>query len=104
MPRAGAAVAPAGERRHPAAHGGRGVTRSQRSGPQVVNRLPRYLRRRGIAWGELARRALLPATLVGRLREPGANPRLAVAERIAAALGVAVEHLWELAPGRPGAR
>jgi transcriptional regulator with XRE-family HTH domain len=47
-------------------------------------------------WGELARRTLLPASLLARLRAPDANPRLAVAERIAAALGVPVEALWRL--------
>jgi hypothetical protein len=54
-----------------------------------------------VSWGELARRTLLPAGYLLRLRSPTANPRLAVAERVAAALGVPVETIWRLAPGRP---
>ena len=68
--------------------------------PVVVNRVPRMLARRGIAWGELARRTLLPGAIIARLRAPDANPRLVVAERVAAALGVPVETLWTLAPRR----
>jgi hypothetical protein len=55
------------------------------------------MRRQGLAWGELGRRTLLPARIVARLREPHANPRLAVAVRVAAALGVPVEAVWKLA-------
>ena len=66
----------------------------------VVNRVPRLLARRGIPWGELARRTLLPGAVVARLRAPDANPRLVVAERVAAALGVPVEALWTLAARR----
>lgn len=64
---------------------------------RLVNRLPTVLSRRGMSWGELGRRTLLPARLVTRLRAPDANPRLAVAERVAAALDVPVERLWTLA-------
>ena len=71
-----------------------------RPAPAVRNRLPAVLDRRGVTWSELARRTLLPARLVARLRQPGANPRLAVAERVAAALGVRVEDLWALARRR----
>src|SRR2546422_11555249 len=60
----------------------------------VVNRLPILLGRYGMSWGELERRTLLPPRLLARLRVPGANPRLVVAERIAAALGVPVEAGW----------
>ena len=60
----------------------------------VVNRLPILLGRYGISWGELERRTLLPPRLLARLRAPGANPRLVVAERIAVALGVPVEAVW----------
>lgn len=63
----------------------------------VVNLVPRLLARQGIPWGELARRTLLPAPVVARLRAADANPRLVVAERVAAALGVPVEALWKLA-------
>jgi len=66
----------------------------------VVNHLPALLRRRGVSWGELGRRTLLPARLIARLRAPGVNPRLAVAERVAAALDVPVERLWRLAAHR----
>ena len=66
--------------------------------PPVVSRLPAVLARHGITWNELARRTLLPARLVVRLRAPDANPRLAVAERVAAALGVPVERIWSLRP------
>jgi len=75
---------------------GRMTTRA----PAVVNQVPRLLARRGIAWGELARRTLLPAAIIARLRAPDANPRLLVAERVAAALGVPVETLWTLATRR----
>ena len=68
--------------------------------PRVVNRLPAVLASRGMTWGDLARRTLLPGALVGRLRAAGANPRLAVAERVAAALGVPVEAVWGLRPRR----
>jgi len=61
-----------------------------------VNQLPDLLARRGMSWGELARRTLLPARLLVRLRGPAANPRLAVAERVAAALGVPVEEVWTI--------
>jgi hypothetical protein len=62
--------------------------------PAVLNRLPGELARQGLSWGELARRTLLPSRLIGRLRSPAANPRLAVAQRVATALGVPVERLW----------
>ncbi len=69
--------------------------------PPLVNQVPRLLARRGMTWGELARRTLLPASVVARLRAADTNPRLAVAERVAAALGVPVEELWTLrAPPR----
>ena len=72
---------------------------------QVVNRLPALLDEHGITWGELTRRTLLPARLLARLRSPTANPRLAIAERVAAALQVRIEDIWGLArrrhrPGR----
>jgi transcriptional regulator with XRE-family HTH domain len=67
---------------------------------RVVNSLPALLAQRGMTSGELARRTLLPAPLLGRLRAAGANPRLAVAERVAAALGVPVESVWTLGPRR----
>jgi hypothetical protein len=67
---------------------------------RIVNRLPAVLARRAMSWGELTRRTLLPARLLARLRAPDANPRLAVAERVAAALGLPVEEIWTLAPGR----
>jgi transcriptional regulator with XRE-family HTH domain len=63
---------------------------------RVVNRLPSVLARRGIAAAELARRALVPVRVLGRLRRADANPRLALAERLAAALDVPVETLWTL--------
>jgi predicted transcriptional regulator len=66
----------------------------------VVNHLPGLLRRRGVSWGELGRRTLLPARLIARLRAPAVNPRLVVAERIAAALDVPVERLWRLSARR----
>jgi hypothetical protein len=66
----------------------------RRPPPAVVNRLPLLLARRGMSWGELARRTLLAPRLLARLRAPAANPRLVVAERIAAALDLPVEALW----------
>jgi predicted transcriptional regulator len=66
--------------------------------PPVVNHLPELLVRQGVSWGELARRTLLPAPLLARLRAPTANPRLAIAERVAAALGVQIEAVWTHAP------
>jgi hypothetical protein len=65
---------------------------------RTVNRLPAVLRARGVAWTDLGRRTLLSTAHLGRLRHPGANPRLAVAACIAAALDVPVERLWRLAP------
>src|SRR5262245_38160429 len=77
----------------------------RRARPQVVNRLPALLDRHGLTWGDLTRRTLLPARLLARLRSPTANPRLATAERVAAALEVRIEDIWGLArrrrrPGR----
>ena len=71
--------------------------------PLVVNRLPVLLGRRGMSWGELGRRTLLPPRLIARLRAPDANPRLAIAERVASAIGVPVEAVWRLSR-RQGAR
>ncbi len=68
--------------------------------PRVVNRLPALLARHGVTWGELGRRTFLPPRLLARLRVPAANPRLAVAERVAAVLALPVETLWQLAPPR----
>ena len=68
--------------------------------PRVVNRLPGLLRRHGVSWGELGRRTLLPLPLIARLRAADANPRLMVAERVAAALGVPVEAVWSLRRSR----
>ena len=70
--------------------------------PRVVNRLPALLRRHGVSSGELGRRTLLPLRLIARLRDPDANPRLMVAERVAAALGLPVEAVWGLRRGRGG--
>jgi transcriptional regulator with XRE-family HTH domain len=69
---------------------------TKRRPPTVENRLPEILRRRGVSWGQLARRTFLPARLLARLRDAHANPRLAVAERVAAALGVPIETIWRL--------
>ena len=65
-------------------------------GPRVTNRLPQVLGRADMPWGELARRTLLSPRLLARLRRPDANPSLAVAARVAGALGVPVEGLWSL--------
>jgi hypothetical protein len=70
------------------------------SSPRVVNHLPSLLRRAGVGWGELARRALLPAAQVARLRAPDANPRLTVAARVAAVLDEPVERVWRLSRRR----
>jgi hypothetical protein len=67
---------------------------------RVANGLPALLARRGMSWGELARRTLLPPRLLARLRAPAANPRLVVAERVAAAVGASVEELWAVVPRR----
>ena len=64
--------------------------------PRVANRLPQFLARAGMPWGELARRTLLSPRLIAHLRRPGSNPSLAVAARVAGALGVPVERLWTL--------
>jgi len=68
-----------------------------RPAPTVVNRLPHLLRERAITWTELGRRTLLPAGHLARLRAPNANPRLVVAERVAAVLDLSVESVWQLA-------
>ena len=62
----------------------------------MVNHLPRLLRQRGMTWTDLARRTLLSRGHVDRLRAPRANPRLEVADRVATALGVPVEAVWQL--------
>jgi hypothetical protein len=61
---------------------------------RLANRLPALLASRGMTWGELRRRTLLPARMLARLRAADANPRLEVAERIASALGVRIEDVW----------
>ncbi len=71
-----------------------------KAGRRVTNRLPAVLAAAGVSWSELVRRTLLPPRLVRRLRVPDANPRLAVAERVAGAVGVPVEAIWRLAPAR----
>jgi hypothetical protein len=75
---------------------------SERPASLVTNHLPAFLDRQGISWGELARRTLLPPRLVARLRAPHANPRLTIAERVAAALAVPVERLWSVGPRAHG--
>jgi hypothetical protein len=65
-----------------------------RTSPVVRNHLPALLRQRGMTWGEFGRRTLLPRRLLVRLRTPHANPRLAVAERVATTLGVPIEEIW----------
>jgi hypothetical protein len=77
-------------------HGARRIVAAMGHRPVIVNRLPALLPRLGVSWGELSRRTLLPGRLLARLRAPDANPRLTVAERIAAALDVPVERVWRL--------
>jgi transcriptional regulator with XRE-family HTH domain len=72
-----------------------------RTGPTVTNRLSLLLRQRDITWTELARRSLLSRGQLTRLRARDANPRLAVAERVATALDVPVEAVWQLADPWP---
>jgi predicted transcriptional regulator len=60
------------------------------------NHLPALLRQRGITWGELARRTLVPAARLRRLGAAHANPRLGIAERVAAALDLPLEAVWTL--------
>jgi transcriptional regulator with XRE-family HTH domain len=74
---------------------------ASRSHAGVVSRLPELLRRRGLTWNDLARRTLLPAGLVARLRGRHHNPQLAVAQRVAAALEVPVESIWQLVEPPP---
>jgi transcriptional regulator with XRE-family HTH domain len=74
-----------------------------RRAPPVRNRLAELLRRHGVSQGELARRTFLSVRLLARLRARDANPGLATAERIAAALAVPVERIWWL-PSRRGGR
>jgi cyanate lyase len=72
-----------------------------RATPAVVNHLSRVLRRRGITWTDLARRTLLPAAHLARLRVRHSNPQLAVAQRVAAALDLPVEAIWRLVQDPP---
>ncbi len=74
---------------------------ARRPTPAVVSRLPRLMRLRGVSWTELRRRTLLPPAQLARLRSRDANPRLGVAERVAAALGVPVEAVWQLEDDPP---
>gem|GEM_PF-1312252 len=62
----------------------------------VTSRLARVLAMRGISWAELARRTLLSPATIGRLRRADADPPLPVAERVAAALDLPIERLWQL--------
>ncbi len=64
---------------------------------RVISRLPRLLRQRGMTWTELGRRTQLTRTQLARLGGRHANPRLAVADRVADALGLPVEAIWRLA-------
>jgi DNA-binding XRE family transcriptional regulator len=48
-------------------------------------------------WSALARQTGLPPQVIRRLRDPRANPSLAVAEQVARALDLPIEALWELA-------
>ena len=63
---------------------------------EVRNRLAAVLGRLGVPLGELARRTLLPARVLARLRAPHANPPLRVAACIARALDVRVEAIFSL--------
>ncbi len=67
-----------------------------RTRPAVTNHLPRILRQRGITWTDLARRTRLSRGQMARIRAHDANPRLVVAQRIAAALDLPVDSLWRL--------
>jgi len=71
---------------------------------RVHNRLPALLDDLGVPLGELARRTLLPARVLVRLRLPRANPPLRVAERIARALEVHVEAIFGLSARRHAVR
>jgi hypothetical protein len=62
--------------------------------PRLRSRLPALLEAHGVSWGELGRRTLLSRRVLAPLRAPTANPPLAVAERVAAALGLRVEDVW----------
>jgi len=62
----------------------------------VHNRLPAVLARLDVPLGELARRTMLPARVLARLRSPRANPPFHVAERVARALDVRVEEIFRL--------
>lgn len=64
--------------------------------PVVLSLLPCLLRQRGMTWRELGRRTLLSRAQLARLSDRHANPHLVVADRVAAALGVSVESVWQL--------
>jgi transcriptional regulator with XRE-family HTH domain len=66
---------------------------SRRAAP-IRSALPDLLARHELSWSELARRAGLSDRQVRRLRRPGANPFLAVGQRVARALGVPLEEVW----------
>ena len=70
---------------------------------RVHNRLPALLDDIGVPLGELARRTMLPARVLVRLRSPHANPSLRVAERIARALEVHIEAIFSLSARRHAA-
>lgn len=63
---------------------------------RVRNLLPGALAKRGVSFGELARRARLSVPVVARLRATHSNPSLDVVERLAAALDRPVEALFRL--------
>lgn len=62
----------------------------------VHNRLPALLARLDVPVGELARRTMLPARVLARLRTPHANPPFHTAVCIARALDVPVEAIFSL--------
>jgi len=70
----------------------------------VRNQLAAVLGRLGVPLGELARRTLLPARVVARLRSSHANPPLSVAARIAGALDVRIESIFSLPERAAGRR
>jgi DNA-binding phage protein len=57
-----------------------------------------------MSWTELGRRAQLSRAQLARLGDRYGNPRLVVADRVAAALGVPVESIWRLVETRRDAR
>ena len=64
----------------------------------VICRVVEVVAQQGGGWTALTRRTGLPRHVIQRLRRADANPSLLVAQRVAHALDVTIETLWQVRP------